>query len=754
MARKSSSRHFIARATLSRTLSTVPKIIYTQTDEAPALATFSFLPIVRTFGAKVGIQVEKVDISLSARIIAQFPKYLTEDQKMGDTLVELGQLCKTAEANIIKLPNVSASVPQLNAAIAELRLKGYDVPVYVSNPTTEKEKVINQRYSKVLGSAVNPVLREGNSDRRVAAPVKNYAKKNPHVLGMWSKASRSHVAHMTKGDFFASEQSSVVAKDGSVKIEHIATDGTVTVLKESIPLLKDEIIDAAFMNVTELREFYEREMQDAHKENMLLSLHLKATMMKISDPIMFGHAVTVFFKDVFTKNADTLKELGVNADYGLNDLLEKIKFLPEITKMGIEADIAEVYERRPWLAMVNSDKGITNLNVPSDVIVDASMPNVVRDSGKMWNRDNELEDVKCLIPDRCYAKIYQEVMSFCKQHGQFDVATMGNVANVGLMAQKAEEYGSHDKTFKIKSSGIVKVTGDGKVIFEHAVGEGDIWRMCQTKDIAIKDWVKLAVSRARATGVPTVFWLDEGRAHDRNLISKVKIYLKDHDTKDLNIQIMNPDNAMRYSCERARDGLDTISVTGNVLRDYLTDLFPIIELGTSAKMLSIVPLLAGGGMFETGAGGSAPKHVDQFLKEGHLRWDSLGEYLAVAVSLEHLGETTKNERAVNLSKSLNQAIERLLENRKSPGRKVNQLDNRASNFYVSLYWAEFMAAVDPDFQTLATSLKENREKIVGELKACQGKSVDVGGYYKIDNKLAEAVMRPSPTQNKILDGKM
>lgn len=625
--------------------------------------------------------------------------------------------------------------------------------MYVTNPKTEKEKIIHSRYAKVLGSAVNPVLREGNSDRRVADPVKSYAKKNPHSMGIWSRASRSHVAHMTKGDFYGSEKSVTYSKEGSVRIELVTKSGEVKVLKEKVALTSGEIIDASFMSVKELVKFYENELNDALKEQMLVSLHLKATMMKISDPIMFGYMVKVFYKPVFDKHAETFKKLGVNPNNGFNDVVEKIKLLPEVSRLEIESDIQECYNQRPWLAMVNSDKGITNLHVPSDVIIDASMPVVVRDSGKMWNRDNELEDVKCIIPDRCYATMYQEIMSFCKQYGQFDVSTMGNVANVGLMAQKAEEYGSHDKTFEVAEEGVVRVvdSADGKTLMEHQVEGGDIWRMCQTKDAPIKDWVRLAVSRARATGNPSIFWLDENRAHDKQLIAKVKTYLRDHDTSGLDISILSPVHAMRLSCDRARDGKDTISVTGNVLRDYLTDLFPILELGTSAKMLSIVPLLAGGGLFETGAGGSAPKHVQQFLKEGHLRWDSLGEYLAIAVSFEHLGESTNNKKAIGLGKALNQAIERLLENRKSPGRKVNQLDNRASNFYIGLYWAEFMALQDPEFQEMATRLKDNRKKVVEELKLCQGKPVDVGGYYKLDPVKADIAMRPSPTFNRILD---
>jgi isocitrate dehydrogenase len=736
-----------------RAFAAKPTIVYTETDEAPMLATYALYPVVQKFAAKAGIDVVKSDISVAGRIISLFPESLTEEQRMPDTLGQLGQLCKTKEANIIKLPNVSASVPQLNEAITELRTKGYDIPLYNPNPATDKEKAIAKKYSKVLGSAVNPVLREGNSDRRVAAPVKNYAKKNPHSLGMWSKASKSHVAHMNKGDFYGSEQSFIFEQATKIRIEHVTPGGNVKVMKDLFAVEKGEVVDSSFMSVRELESFIEREMEDAFKENMLFSVHLKATMMKISDPIMFGHFVKVFFKPVFEKYDEQLKSVGYNPNNGLGDLYEKIKRLPDPQREAILTTIAEVYNARPWLAMVDSGKGITNLHQPNDIIIDASMPCVVRDSGKMWNKDNELEDVKCVIPDRCYATAYQEIMSFCKQSGQFDVSTMGNVANVGLMARKAEEYGSHDKTYELQEPGIMRIVDEtGKIITSHEVEKGDIWRACQTKDDAIKDWVRLAVSRARATSSPTIFWLDEYRAHDANIIKKVNQYLKDHDTNGLNISIMSPQHAMRTSCERAKAGLDTISVTGNVLRDYLTDLFPILELGTSAKMLSIVPLLAGGGLFETGAGGSAPKHVQQFVKEGHLRWDSLGEYLALAVSFEHLAETTGNKKAMVLSKTLNLAIERLLENRKSPGRKVNQLDNRASTFYIALYWAEFLAKEDPaNFEGLASQLKDSRAKIVEEFKGCQGKPVDIGGYYKVDPAKATAAMRPSPTLNKILD---
>lgn len=742
---------FGAASAATRAMASKPTIIYTETDEAPNLATYSLLPIIKKMVSIAGIDVVKSDISLSGRVISQFPELLKPEQRIPDELTRLGEIAKTAEANIIKLPNVSASMPQLNECIAELRAKGYNVPLYPTGDSAE-DKAIKAKYSKVLGSAVNPVLREGNSDRRVAKPVKDYAKRNPHKMGIWSRASRTHVAHMNSGDFYGSEQSLTMAKDGDVRIE-LVSGGKTTVMKESTKLLAGEVIDASFMSASALKNFLENEMQDAKKSDLLLSLHLKATMMKVSDPVMFGHAVTVFFKDAFKKHQATFDKLGVNPNNGLGDVYEKIEKLPVDQRKRIEADLAACYKERPWLAMVDSSRGITNLHVPSDVIVDASMPCVVRDSGQMWNKDDQLEDTKCIIPDRCYATFYQEVISFVKARGQFDVSTMGNVANVGLMAQKAEEYGSHDKTFILPADGTMRVVdkATGKAVMEHQVQAGDIWRMCQTKDIAIRDWVKLAVSRARATGSPAIFWLDKNRAHDRSIIAKVNVYLKEHDTKGLDISIANPVDAVRTSMDRAVNGKDTISVTGNVLRDYLTDLFPIIELGTSAKMLSIVPLLAGGGMFETGAGGSAPKHVQQFVKEGHLRWDSLGEYLAMAVSLEHLGETTKNERAKKLSVALNSAIGRLLQNRKSPSRKVNELDNRASNFYIGLYWAEFMAEVDPAYKQLADTLKNSRHQIVAELKTCQGSKQDIGGYYKLDSAKAEIAMRPSETLNKILN---
>jgi isocitrate dehydrogenase len=749
------TRHLARAATLGRfprALSSTPKITYTLCDEAPALATYSFLPVVQRFAKGAGIEVETSDISLAGRIISHFPEKLTAAQRHPDCLAQLGELAKTPQANIIKTPNISASIPQLNEAIAELRGKGFDIPLYPANPQTEEEKRIKAQFAKVLGSAVNPVLREGNSDRRVAAPVKQYAQKNPHKMGNWSKASKSHVAYMQDGDFYGSEQSAIMPKACSVKIEHIAKDGSSTVLKASTKLLANEMIDASCMSAKKLIKYFEDEIADAKKNDILLSLHLKGTMMKVSDPIMFGHCVKVFFKDAFTKNKDLFARLGVNANNGLGDVYEKIATLPADQKAAVEADLNKCYESRPWLAMVNSAKGITNLHVPSDVIVDASMPVVVRDSGMMWNKDDELEDTKCLIPDRCYATMYAEIINYVKENGQFDVSTMGNVANVGLMAQKAEEYGSHDKTFEIAKDGVVRVTDDsGAVIFQHDVEQGDIWRMCQTKDEPIRDWVRLAVSRARATGSPAVFWLDPARAHDANMIRKVNEYLALHDTTGLDISIKTPQEAVRHAMERATAGQDTISVTGNVLRDYLTDMFPILELGTSAKMLSVVPLLAGGGLFETGAGGSAPKHVEQFLKEGHLRWDSLGEYLAMAVSLEHMGETQNNERAKLLAKTLNLAIGRLLENRKSPSRKVNELDNRASNFYLGLYWAEFMAKEDPTYQDLANKLKASRSQIVSELKSCQGSPVDIGGYYHMDPEKTSRAMRPSKTWNDIID---
>lgn len=738
-------------------MTTASTIIYTITDEAPALATYSLLPIIKTFTAPAGINVDTRDISLAGRIIANFPDNLTPAQRQSDALAELGELAQTPEANIIKLPNVSASIPQLQAAVKELQAHGYAVPDYPEDARTEAEKEIKLRYAKVLGSAVNPVLREGNSDRRVAAPVKEFARKNPHSMGKWSADSRSHVAHMNDGDFYSSELSAVSASAGSVRIEFVAQDGSVKVLKEKTSLQAGEVIDASVMRCGALRRFFQAQIDDAKQSGVLLSLHLKATMMKVSDPIMFGHAVTVYFSDVFSKHAAVFKELGVDAANGLGDVYEKIKRLPQAQREQIEADIQAVYQTRPAIAMVDSDKGITNLHVPSDVIVDASMPAAIRSSGQMWGADGKLHDTKFMIPDRCYAGIYQETIDFCKKHGAFDVSTMGSVANVGLMAQKAEEYGSHDKTFKVPGTGNVRVVdASGATVFEHSVEEGDIWRMCQTKDLPIQDWVKLAVTRARATSTPAIFWLDENRAHDVQLIRKVKQYLQDHDTKGLEILIMSPVEAIRFSLDRIKVGKDTISVTGNVLRDYLTDLFPIIELGTSAKMLSIVPLLAGGGLFETGAGGSAPKHVQQFMEEGHLRWDSLGEFLALAVSLEDLAAKTGNTKAQVLADTLNTATGLFLDNDKSPTRRVGHLDNRGSHFYLALYWAQALAAQAQDqqlqahFANLAKTLTEKEAVIVAELNGVQGKPVDIGGYYQPDTAKLERAMRPSATLNAAL----
>ncbi|MCP5357316.1 MAG: NADP-dependent isocitrate dehydrogenase [Pseudomonadales bacterium] len=738
-------------------MTNAPTIIYTITDEAPALATYSLLPIIQTFAGPAGINVTTKDISLAGRIIANFPESLTEAQRQSDALAELGELAKTPDANIIKLPNISASIPQLQAAIKELQSHGYAVPDYPAEPKNDAEKDAKARYAKVLGSAVNPVLREGNSDRRVAAPVKEYARKNPHSMGKWTADSKSHVAHMNDGDFYSSEKSWVAEKAGSVKIEFVGDDGESVVLKEKTPLQAGEVIDAAVMSSKALRAFFAAQIEDAKASGVLLSLHLKATMMKVSDPIMFGAAVSVYYKDVFDKYAAVFKELGVDPNNGIGDVYAKIKSLPDAQREQIEADLQAVYKTRPALAMVDSDKGITNLHVPSDVIVDASMPAAIRASGQMWGPDGKLHDTKAMIPDRCYAGIYQETIDFCKKNGAFDVSKMGSVANVGLMAQKAEEYGSHDKTFKIPANGVVRVTDEaGTLVFEHNVEEGDIWRMCQTKDLPIQDWVKLAVSRARATDTPAVFWLDEHRAHDAQLIKKVKQYLPQHDTTGLEILIKSPVDAIRFSLERIKDGKDTISVTGNVLRDYLTDLFPILELGTSAKMLSIVPLLAGGGLFETGAGGSAPKHVQQFLEEGHLRWDSLGEFLALAVSLEDLGFKYKNDKALVLADTLNAATGLFLDNDKSPSRKVGQLDNRGSHFYLALYWAQALAAQNKDaelqkrFASLAKTLTEKEQEIVAQLNGAQGAPVDIGGYYQPDDSKASAAMRPSATLNEAL----
>jgi len=738
-------------------MTTTPKIIYTETDEAPALATYSLLPIIEAFAGATGVAVETRDISLAGRIIANFPDKLTAAQKQSDALNELGELAKTPEANIIKLPNISASIPQLHAAIKELQSQGYDIPNYPEEPQTAEEKDIQARYAKVLGSAVNPVLREGNSDRRVAAPVKQYAKKHPHSMGAWSAASKSHVAHMADGDFYSSEQSTVIDTAGNVRIELTGDDDQVTVLKAKTPVLEGEVIDASVMSRAALRAFFAQEIDAARDAGILLSLHLKATMMKVSDPIMFGHAVTVFFAGIFEKYAAVFEELGVDANNGLGDVYAKIASLPDAQRAEIEADLQTVYASRPELAMVDSDKGITNLHVPSDVIIDASMPAALRTSGQMWGPDGQLHDTKAMIPDRSYAGIYQEVISFCQQNGAFDVTTMGNVANVGLMAHKAEEYGSHDKTFEIPAAGTVRVIDtSGRTLLEHKVATGDIWRMCQTKDLPIQDWVKLAVNRARATGVPAIFWLDQNRAHDANLIAKVDQYLQDHDTSGLDIQIMAPVDAMRFTLERVKQGEDTISVTGNVLRDYLTDLFPILELGTSAKMLSIVPLLAGGGLYETGAGGSAPKHVQQFVKEGHLRWDSLGEFLALSVSIEDLAQKTGNAKAAILAKALDQANDQFLDSNKSPSRKVKELDNRGSHFYLALYWAQALAKQTEDaelqarFAKVAQQLSDKEQTIVAELNDAQGNPVDIGGYYHPDKTLTAQAMRPSATLNGIL----
>ncbi|MBT5861313.1 MAG: NADP-dependent isocitrate dehydrogenase [Gammaproteobacteria bacterium] len=734
------------------------KIVYTITDEAPALATHSFLPIVKAFTDAAGIVVETRDISLAGRIIANFPESLSADQQHSDSLAELGELAKTPDANIIKLPNISASIPQLLEAIAELQSHGYDIPNYPEEPKSDAEKEAHSRYAKVLGSAVNPVLREGNSDRRVAMAVKKFAKQHPHSMGPWSTESKSHVSHMDDGDFYSSEKSAVVDSDGSLQITLHAADGSETVLRTDVPVMAHEIVDAACMDTAALREFFEREMDAAENDSILLSLHLKATMMKVSDPIIFGHAVKVYYRNAFEKHAALLDELGVDANNGVGDVYTKIVGLPNEQRAAIEADFAAVYETRPELAMVNSDKGITNLHVPSDVIIDASMPAAIRSSGQMWGPDGNLADTNAMIPDRCYAGIYGEVIDFCRQNGAFDVATMGNVCNIGLMAQKAEEYGSHDKTFEIESAGTVRVSDKAdNVLLEHTVNVGDIWRMCQTKDLPVRDWVKLAVNRARQTGTPAIFWLDANRAHDSRLIEKVSLYLKDYDTDGLDIRILSPVEAMRVTLARVSNGQDMISVTGNVLRDYLTDLFPILELGTSAKMLSIVPLLAGGGLYETGAGGSAPKHVQQFLAEGHLRWDSLGEFLALAVSIEDIAEKTNNDAARVVASALNDANDRYLENNKSPSRKVNEHDNRGSHFYLAMYWAEALAANTVDsalaemFSAPAKALADNANIIDRELVAAQGSAVNIGGYYQPSASIASDAMRPSATLNAIID---
>ena len=733
------------------------KIIYTQTDEAPALATYSLLPIVQSFTKSSGIAIETRDISLSGRIIAAFPDALTKEQFIGDHLSELGKLATTPEANIIKLPNISASVPQLIAAIKELQSQGFKLPDYPENPTNDAEKDAKARYDKIKGSAVNPVLREGNSDRRAPLSVKNYARKNPHKMGAWAADSKSHVSHMSSGDFYGSEKSALIADAGTVKIELVAKDGSTKVLKESVKVLAGEIIDASVLSKKALRTFIAEQIEDAKNKGVLLSVHLKATMMKVSDPIIFGHFVSVFYAPVLEKHAAVLSELAVDLNNGLGDLYAKIKSLPADKQAEIEGDIKALYATRPELAMVNSDKGITNLHVPSDVIVDASMPAMIRDSGKMWNTAGKLQDTKACIPDRCYAGIYQVVIDDCKKRGAFNPTTMGSVPNVGLMAQAAEEYGSHDKTFQIAADGVVRVVdAAGKVLIEQAVEQGDIFRACQVKDAPIQDWVKLAVNRARASATPAVFWLDPKRAHDAQLITKVNTYLKDHDTAGLEIYIKTPEEAIQYSLDRIRVGKDTISVTGNVLRDYLTDLFPIMELGTSAKMLSIVPLMNGGGLFETGAGGSAPKHVQQFVEEGHLRWDSLGEFLALAESLDHFGNVTHNAKAKVFAKTLDQANGKFLDENKSPGRAAGELDNRGSHFYLALYWAQALAAQTDDaalqaqFAPVAKTLIENETKIVDELKAASGKPVDLGGYYRPDFAKASAALRPSATFNAVL----
>ena len=739
---------------------TTSKIIWTKTDEAPALATYALLPVIEKFTQGTGIETELRDISLVGRIIANFPEKLRDDQKIPDHLTQLGELAKTPAANIIKLPNISASIPQLQDAIKELQEKGYDIPDYPEEPKNEAERALQERFAVVLGSAVNPVLRKGNSDRRPAVSVKKFAQKNPHkMMQQWPKSgSKSRVVHMSDKDFYASENSTTIEKPCEVKIEFVATGGKTTVMKDGLSLLEGEVIDTAVMNVAALRKFYAEQIEEAKKDGVLLSLHLKATMMKVSDPIMFGHCVAVYYKEALDKHADALQEIGVNLNNGLADVYEKLDRLPADKRAEIEADIAAVYETQPALAMVDSRKGITNLHVPNNIIVDASMPNVVRDGGRMWNNDDELQDCIAMVPDRCYATMYKEILENAKKNGQFDPSTMGDVSNVGLMAQKAEEYGSHDKTFEAPANGKFRVVdASGQTLLEQTVEPGDIFRMCQVKDIPIQDWVALAVRRARATGAPAIFWLDENRGHDAQIIAKVNKYLPDHDTKGLDIRIMKPEEAMKFSLERIRKGEDTIAVTGNVLRDYLTDLFPILELGTSARMLSVVPLLGGGGLFETGAGGSAPKHVQQLVKEGHTRWDSLGEYCALVPSLELIAENTKNEKATILAETLDQAITKYLENGRLPSRKVNEIDNRGSTFYLTLYWAQTLAAQNKDaemqarFAKVAKELEQNEAKIVEELLAAQGEAVDLGGYYLPDDDKVEAVMRPSPTLNAIID---
>lgn len=737
------------------------KIIWTKIDEAPAMASYCLLPVLESYSKGTGIEFVQKNISLAGRIIANFPENLTEEQKIPDYLAELGELVKDPDANIIKLPNISASIPQLQEAIKELKEKSFNIPPYPEEPKTEEEKAIKVRYAKVLGSAVNPVLREGNSDRRASASVKKFAQKYPHkMMKPWQQSgSKTRVAHMLQKDFYGTEKSMTLQKDDVVRIEFVDAAGKVSILKEKLKLLPGEVIDAAVMNVKELRKFYAEQIEQAKKDNVLLSLHLKATMMKISDPIMFGHAVYVYFKTALDKHAETLKEIGANVNNGLMDVLEKLKKLPDAKRIEIENDINKVFVTNPELAMVDSRIGKTNLHVPNDVIVDASMPVVVRDGGKMWNRKDELQDCIAMIPDRSYATMYKEIIENAKVHGQFDPSTMGAVSNVGLMAQKAEEYGSHDKTFEAKENGIIRIVGsNNETLLEQAVEAGDIFRMCQAKDAAIKDWVKLAVARAKASGTPAIFWLDENRAHDREIISKVRKYLLEHDTTGLEIKILKPVDAMKYTLERTRKGLDTISITGNVLRDYLTDLFPILELGTSARMLSIVPLLNGGGLFETGAGGSAPKHVQQLLKENHLRWDSLGEYCALVPSFEMIADKSGNAKAKVLAETLDKAIGKYLENARYPSRKVNEIDNRGSSFYLAYYWAHALADQNDDaemktrFSKMAKELEANEKKIADELLSVQGKQVDIGGYYLPDDKKAIDVMRPSQTLNKIIDG--
>ncbi len=736
------------------------KIIWTKTDEAPLLATYSLLPIIRAYTRGSGVEVETRDISLAGRVIANFPDKLSEDQKIPDHLSELGLLVKSADANIIKLPNISASIPQLQSTIEELQGKGYDIPEFPEEPKDDREKALRERFAVCLGSAVNPVLREGNADRRPAVSVKKFAQKHPHkMMKPWPESgSKARVAHMNGKDFFESEKSTTMSDATDVKIEFVAGDGTTTVLKEKVALQKDEVVDTAVMNVAALREFYVQQIEVAKKDGVLLSLHLKATMMKISDPIMFGHCVSVFYKEALDKHAETLEEIGANVNNGLADVLEKLDRLPADKKAEIEKDIAAVYETRPDLAMVDSRKGITNLHVPNNVIVDASMPNIVRDGGRMWNKDDQLQDCIAMVPDRSYATMYAEILEDAKKNGQFDPATMGNVANVGLMAQKAEEYGSHDKTFEAPADGTIGVVdASGATVLEQTVEVGDIFRMCQVKDAPIQNWVKLAVTRARASGSPVIFWLDEERGHDAEIIKKVEKYLPDYDTSGLDIRILKPVDAMRFSLERVRRGEDTIAATGNVLRDYLTDLFPILELGTSARMLSVVPLMNGGGLFETGAGGSAPKHVQQFLAEGHLRWDSLGEYCALVPSLEMVAENTGNEKATILAETLDEAIAMYLENGRLPSRKVHEIDNRGSTFYLALYWAQALAAQTKDaeiqarFAVVAAKLQENEAKISEELLSAQGRPADVGGYYLPVDAMAEKEMRPSPTFNAVID---